>query len=349
MSSPDLSLLLCRPAFEHALLQECEAGEVRAKIISEGVLLVNGPLPERPLVFERQRLPHARHVEPARLQPLDEAVGRDLCAALRETPGLWAIHAFALPEDAQGLAARAGGLARNLERLVRKLDPALARRFVEPERLAKRGKGVVVQLLAIPEGLWWSCTDRDALSDPEPGGVRRMRFDEGAPSRSFLKVEEALARMGLEPKAGERVIDLGAAPGGWTFAFAKRGCAVLAVDNGPLNIQVEVPGTVTHLEADGLTFEPTSDQLPVDWLLSDMLIAPGPAFGLLRNWTQPGLARRLIVNVKLPQEHPWVALEPIVSFLRGLPHWKMDIRQLYHDRREVTVMGVAVVSPQSGT
>jgi 23S rRNA C2498 (ribose-2'-O)-methylase RlmM len=94
--------------------------------------------------------------------------------------------------------------------------------------------------------------------------------------------------------------------------------------------------------ADGLTFEPNREHLPLDWLVADMLIPPGPAFGLLRRWTSPTLTRRLVVNVKLPQEHPWPALKPIVAYLRGLNGWKMEIRQLYHDRREVTVMAIAL-------
>ena len=40
--------------------------------------------------------------------------------------------------------------------------------------------------------------------------------------------------MGLEPMPGERVCDLGAAPGGWSYSAAKRGASVVAVDNGPL-------------------------------------------------------------------------------------------------------------------
>jgi 23S rRNA C2498 (ribose-2'-O)-methylase RlmM len=78
---------------------------------------------------------------------------------------------------------------------------------------------------------------------------------------------------------------------------------------------------------------------PVDWLLSDMLIAPGQALGLLRRWLDGGWARRLVVNIKLPQQYPLAALTPICAYLREVPGLRFQMRQLYHDRREVTVMG----------
>jgi hypothetical protein len=44
--------------------------------------------------------------------------------------------------------------------------------------------------------------------------------------------------------------------------------------------------------------------------------------------------------VKIPQQHPWVAIRPIDEWLRTQAHLRYQIRQLYHDRREVTVTGL---------
>jgi 23S rRNA C2498 (ribose-2'-O)-methylase RlmM len=60
---------------------------------------------------------------------------------------------------------------------------------------------------------------------------------------------------------------------------------------------------------------------------------------LLKRWLDEGALRRFVVNVKLPQEHPDPALEPLEACLRGVRGLRFRIRQLYHDRREVTVMG----------
>jgi hypothetical protein len=110
------------------------------------------------------------------------------------------------------------------------------------------------------------------------------------------------------------------------------------VDNGPLKLKSlgEWGGELTHLREDGLRFRPDR---PVDWLASDMLIAPGQALGLVRKWHEAGWARRFIVNFKIPQQQPYAALAPICAALDGLRGFRYRLRQLYHDRREVTLMG----------
>ncbi len=53
-------------------------------------------------------------------------------------------------------------------------------------------------------------------------------------------------------RPGKRAVDLGAAPGGWTWQLAHRGLRVTAVDNGPLKGSVRDDPLVTHVRADGL-------------------------------------------------------------------------------------------------
>ena len=77
----------------------------------------------------------------------------------------------------------------------------------------------------------------------------------------------------------------------------------------------------------------------MDWLVCDMLVAPGPAMGLLRRWLQEGWMGNFIVNIKLPQRDALAALEPVRKMLDVMAAPRYQMRQLYHDRREVTVMG----------
>ncbi len=107
-----------------------------------------------------------------------------------------------------------------------------------------------------------------------------------------------------------------------------------------------LPGELTHLRANGMTFRPPQGWAPADWLLSDMLIDPGQCLGLLRRWLGGGWMRRFIVNVKLPQREPLAALRPIEAFLAAQPGLRWSLRQLYHDRREVTAMGESARTAQ---
>ncbi len=77
-------------------------------------------------------------------------------------------------------------------------------------------------------------------SSPDPMGIRRLKFPAEAPSRSTLKLDEAFLTFlnkrqqerYLEP--GSTAVDLGAAPGGWTWQLVKRHFRVISVDNGPM-------------------------------------------------------------------------------------------------------------------
>ncbi|MFN9252060.1 MAG: RlmE family RNA methyltransferase [Brevundimonas sp.] len=105
------------------------------------------------------------------------------------------------------------------------------------------------------------------LADPYSERARA----EGWRSRAAFKLSEIDDRLGLISK-GSRVIDLGAAPGGWTEVALKRGAAAVAgVDLLPI---VPIPGAVL-IEAD-FTAPGVDQQLidalggPPDLVLSDM-------------------------------------------------------------------------------
>ncbi len=68
----------------------------------------------------------------------------------------------------------------------------------------------------------------------------------GPPSRAYLKLWEALVRFGRWPAPGDRCLDLGASPGGWTWVLAKLGANVTAVDKAPLAPAVAAMPGVTQ-------------------------------------------------------------------------------------------------------
>lgn len=333
-------ILLCRPEFTGALVEECiERGADRAKVQQPGLVRVDAGESELPeCIFERQRMVHPDFIPAGQLKPLAESTVRALLGRIAENNPLWTVHFLALEQaeaDDAPDTKRLEGIWNNAVRLGKKFCPDLEKRFRPTHRL-KPG-GMVVQLLLTNDGIWFSHEVIDLMLNPRPGGFTRQRFDALAPSRSYLKMEEALDRMPEPPNPGERAIDLGAAPGGWTYSFVKRGCHVTAVDHGPMKLPAhqEGWGSVEHLRENGITYEPAGD---VDWLVADMLIAPGVALGLLRRWLASGRATRIICNIKLPQEQPYQSVKPVEDLLRAQHHYRWSIKQLYHDRREVTVM-----------
>lgn len=179
-----------------------------------------------------------------------------------------------------------------------------------------------------------------ANSHPCPMGIPRLRFPKDAPSRSALKLEEALTTL-LPPsernrwlKAGMTAVDLGAAPGGWTWVLVQNGLKVTAVDNGALAAQVAESPRVTHLHADGLRYRPPK---PVDWLVCDIIEKPQLIADVVLRWARQGWCKNAVVNFKLPMKtrYPILAklLPPLVQCCE-IDHWA--VKQLYHDRDEVT-------------
>jgi 23S rRNA (cytidine2498-2'-O)-methyltransferase len=88
----------------------------------------------------------------------------------------------------------------------------------------------------------------------------------GPPSRAFLKLWEALVRLGRWP-AGERCPDLGASPGGRTWGLATLGANVTAVDKAPLAATVAAMPGVTQRRENAFGIAPA----PVDRLFSDLV------------------------------------------------------------------------------
>lgn len=189
------------------------------------------------------------------------------------------------------------------------------------------------------------CVAEIAHASPFPGGIPRLRFPAAAPSRSTLKLEEALLTLLSADeqerwlKAGMRSVDLGAAPGGWTWQLVRRSISVIAVDNGPMNQGLMDSGLVTHLREDGFRYRPAH---VVDWMVCDMVEQPRKVAARMAEWLAEGWCRFAIFNLKLPMKQRYQEVAYCRDLLKESASRKgkrLDwrARQLYHDREEVTV------------
>lgn len=105
-----------------------------------------------------------------------------------------------------------------------------------------------------------------------PDARTRAAKAQGYPARSVFKLEEIDRRTKLL-SPGQRVLDLGAAPGSWSLYAATRvgdKGTVLAIDRQP--IAQAFPSNVRVVQGDALTLETAalSEFAPYDVVLSDM-------------------------------------------------------------------------------
>jgi 23S rRNA (cytidine2498-2'-O)-methyltransferase len=235
--------------------------------------------------------------------------------------------------------------------------------------------------LLTPNQLLFSPT----TSSPFPNGSIEFVYDRQAPpSRAYLKLYEALTRMQVKlmqrhgiqkgqqiwnarkPQPGQVVLDLGSAPGGWTWAAAAScGASVLSIDRAPLDPRVSSLPNVRHVIRSGFSIEPdeegirsmlqerekrlavgavdgvrsVDDSSPrrVDWLLCDIISYPDRALSLIQRWLQADAVEHgMIVTIKL--QRAGEATTEDSSDAESSPRSSKGPAQRYHLSHQPTIL-----------
>lgn len=182
-------------------------------------------------------------------------------------------------------------------------------------------------------------------SSPWFMGIPRLKRLRDAPSRAAMKLEEAW-QVFLTPREreewlrpGRQAVDLGAAPGGWTWQLVRQGIHVTAVDNGAIAPAVKESGlVVAHLQTDAFRYAP---RRPVDWMVCDIVEQPRRVAQLAAQWLANGWCRQCLLNLKLPMKQRYREVQLCGELIAGAldkagVSYKLAFKQLYHDREEVT-------------
>ncbi|UXY14164.1 23S rRNA (cytidine(2498)-2'-O)-methyltransferase RlmM [Chitiniphilus purpureus] len=334
-------LFYCRSGFENDLYQEWQARsglQARWESAAGYALAFLQEEPEPTLlhtdswIFARQALRGMALVELGerdRLSPILDAIA----ALPAHWRGPWSAVWLEHPDSDEGKP-----LSGFCHRFTPLLEQALRERgMLDPTRDGPRLHLFFTGLNRV----WLACSD-PAHASPWPLGIARVRMPAEAPSRSTLKLSEAL--MTLVPdahdclKPGMVGVDLGAAPGGWTFQLVTRGLKVFAIDNGPLKGTMALHPYVKHLREDGFRYRPRH---PVDWLVCDMVEQPARVAKLIADWFVRGDTRHAVFNLKLPMKKRWPEIERCFALIEsaldeaGL-RYTLAAKQLYHDREEIT-------------
>ena len=268
-----------------------------------------------------------------------------LSAENRLPPLVEAAHALPGPFSSLWLETADTNEAKELSGFCRKFEPHL-KKALSHDGLLKTDNLRLPRLHVFftDSTTAWMGISQPGNSSNWPMGIPRLKMPREAPSRSTLKLAEALLELLSEQervqlRPGRRAVDLGASPGGWTWQLTSRGMKVTAVDNGPMDKALMETGLVEHLRADGFTFRPRH---PVDWLVCDMVEKPARVVDLMARWFERGDCRAAIFNLKLPMKRRFeeIALARAVlreRLSRREGAWRIVARQLYHDREEATL------------
>lgn len=192
-------------------------------------------------------------------------------------------------------------------------------------------------LPTLPMGFWSLLGPEQMLmsartSTPLPLGEVSFAEDKTTPpSRAYLKLWELFTLYGIRPRAGEKVIDFGSCPGGWTWVLQQMGCHVLSIDKAPLAPQIQSLPRVEFLKADAFSLKP--EKLgPIDWFFSDIICYPPKLFDLIEEWRDKKLCSRFVCTIKFQGETDF---ETIRRFRQKL---SADVHHLFHNKHEVTAI-----------
>ncbi|MFZ5950269.1 MAG: SAM-dependent methyltransferase [Candidatus Rifleibacteriota bacterium] len=344
---------LCANGWENTLCRELAAQKIGENFYSPAPGLVVGESRPASLkyepIFARQWLPNCCEIKGSSIAELIQALGISLDPVLDNNPLPWTLHCYTPDfycEDSEHYEFLSGRAALLHEKFMQRMTKFRKRTFEKYkawEDIDEKKPCLVVQaVLTGIDSLWVSTSKRTKtelgrfvpfMRSMIPGSIPT---DPQAPCRSYYKLEEAWQQAGIHPRRGETCVDLGAAPGGWTWAALKRGARVIAVDFADLKPHVEKHPNCEHSIDNGYAFMPSRK---ADWMFCDMIVRPMATIGLLERWLKQKACRRFVVNVKYRGKEPETILAAIEELRVQYEIRHLIIRHLYHDRNEITLIG----------
>ena len=134
---------------------------------------------------------------------------------------------------------------------------------------------------------------------------------------------------GFHPAAGGTCLDLGSAPGGWSWVLQGLGARVISVDKAPLEPRIAALPGLEWRRQSAFALEPR-EVGPVDWLFSDVICYPERLYRLVVRWLETGTVGNLVCTIKFQgaTDHE------VVRRFAAIPGSRLV--HLYHNRHELT-------------
>ncbi len=339
-------ILVGAPALEDAILTEVmRRGGGRGTPVAPGVISTSSGRQFSDLVFSRQCLPQAVTIDATSASDLADQI----VFGLGENETAWLAGDLRLDVDVSD-GPRAGSRPRDDNPLAEGL--AHLQDILEKKRVGRARKQNVEAASTVAAermdfllvGAWRGFLSEatpigDALESwpvPMAAGRGLVVTDKSAPSSAHRKLDEALVWVGTRPSASSTVLDLGAAPGGWTHVALRHGAQVIAVDRGDMDAGLMASGRVTHLRKDAFVHAPLAD---ADWLVCDIIAEPARTLSLLADALKSDRLGAFVVTVKLRLPIDFTIVDEARALLAAHPAYSTCVKNLFHNKVEVTLMG----------
>jgi 23S rRNA (cytidine2498-2'-O)-methyltransferase len=205
----------------------------------------------------------------------------------------------------------------------------------------------VFDVIAVSEAEWWyGVHQHSARHSAFPGGNPELSLPADAPSRAYLKLQEALIWSGAPIRRGDHAVEIGSAPGGASLALLRRGVSVVGIDPAEMDPRVlnftESAARFEHIRLP--VAQVPREHLPakVEWLLLDMNVEPRISlFAVDRLGTRMmDSLLGMLLTIKLNQWSMAAEIPSWFEHLKAIGMVKIRATQLAHNRQEIFVYGL---------
>ena len=154
------------------------------------------------------------------------------------------------------------------------------------------------------------------------------------PSRAYLKLWETFTRFGFHPTAGDKCLELGASPGGWTWVIAGLGAQVTAVDRSPLDKRLKGNELITYRSGDAFKVMPDTIE-DINWVFSDLICYPDKLYEFVTRWLSETTGVNFVCTIKFQGSEHYQWVEKFLE-VKG-----STVVHLYHNKHEFTWISLA--------
>jgi len=191
------------------------------------------------------------------------------------------------------------------------------------------------QRITLPKFGCWSLIDDNTIlvstntyKNFPLGQYEFVENKELPPNRAYLKLWEIFTSLDLFPKQGERCLDLGSSPGGWTWVLQSLGAEVISVDKAGLDPKIQKLPSVQFIKQSAFALDP-QDVGHTDWFFSDIICYPEKLYQLIMGWLEAGVCKNFVCTLKFQGDTDFNSIQKFQEIPGA------HLLHLYHNKHEV--------------
>ncbi len=193
---------------------------------------------------------------------------------------------------------------------------------------------------------WRSVHTKANARTPWPHGIPPLVLAEQAPSRAWLKLEEAAALFDIPFRAGQRAVEIGSAPGGAAYALLERGLHVVGIDPNEMDARIAVHPKFAHMKMTSMNVDVAALE-HYDWLLLDVNVPPRTALrGALPLVRANASLAGFVFTLKMKDASLASEIDDWLARIRAAAgqSFSLQSRQLWSNGSEICVVGLRATS-----